>query len=165
MRALVVACFSILALGDRVMAQAVPADVDHALVFELGAESDLSTAEGLHTGGTFAIEVTPIENWLELEFGVSVIPHPGGVEIPVDVLFKKPWRISRTVEFMAGVGPELIYSTVAHTTYWGLSVVGDLMVWPSKNVGWYLEPGLERTFEPGKHQTGFAMAAGLIVGR
>ncbi|HUK34439.1 MAG TPA: hypothetical protein VLV86_11035 [Vicinamibacterales bacterium] len=96
---------------------------------------------------------------------MSVVPHSGGAEIPVDLLFKKPWRISRTVEFMAGVGPEAIHSTADRRTFLGVSAIGDLMVWPTRNVGWYLEPGLERTFEPGAHQTGFALAAGLIVGR
>jgi hypothetical protein len=158
---------SVLLVGlvGRAAAQDGPPDVDHAIVFELGAEGDWSHADGLHMGGTFAFEVTPIEHWLELEFGVSVIHHPVGVEIPVDLLFKKPWRLSRTVEFMAGVGPELIRSTVEHRTFWGLSAVGDLMVWPRQNVGWYLEPGIERTFERGAHETGFAMAAGLILGR
>lgn len=156
---------TLLALAGRVAAQDARADVDHAIVFELGAEGDWSKAEALHTGGTFAFEVTPIEHWLELEVGVSAIPHPGGVEIPVDLLFKKPWRISRRVEFMAGVGPEVIHSTVGPRTFWGLSGVGDLMVWPRQNVGWYLEPGIERTFRPGAHETGLAMAAGLILGR
>jgi hypothetical protein len=158
-------CVALLTLAGPAVAQEAPPDVDHAIVFELGAEGDWSKADGFHPGGTFAFEVTPIENWLELEFGVSVIPHRGGAEIPVDVLFKKPWRISRTVEFMVGVGPELIHSTVDHQTFWGLTAVGDLMVWPKPNVGWYLEPGIERTFAPGAHETGFAMAAGLIIGR
>ena len=155
----------LLALAGRTTAQDVRPDVDHAVVFEIGAETDWSRSEGAHTGGTFAFEVTPIEHWLELEFGVSVIPHPGGVEVPVDVLFKKPWRISRTVEFMAGVGPELIHSTAERRTFWGLSAIGDLMMWPSRNVGWYLEPGIERSFVPGAHSTGFVMAAGVIIGR
>jgi hypothetical protein len=158
-------CVALFAVAARAAAQEVPSDVDHAIVFEAGAEADWSKADGFHPGATFAFEVTPIEHWLELEFGVSAIPHPGGVEIPVDVLFKKPWRISRTVEFMVGVGPELIHSTADHQTFWGLSAVGDLMVWPSRNVGWYLEPGIERTFERGAHETGLAMAAGLIIGR
>jgi hypothetical protein len=140
-------------------------EVDHAIVFEVGMENDWSKVDGLHFGGTFAFEVTPIEHWLELEVGASVIPRSGGVEIPVDVLFKKPWRISRSVEFMAGIGPELIYSTMEHRTSLGLSAVGDLMVWPRPNIGWYLEPGIERTFARGAHQTGLAMAAGLIIGR
>jgi hypothetical protein len=151
--------------AGRAAAQTPVPDVDHAIVFEFGAEIDWSKAGGGHGGGTVAFEVTPIEHWLELEVGVSVIRHPGGLEIPVDVLFKKPWRISRTVEFMAGVGPELIHSTVEHQTFWGLSAVGDLMVWPWHNVGWYLEPGIERTFQRGQHQTGLGMAVGLIVGR
>ena len=153
------------ALVRTATAQDARPDVDHAIVFEIGAEGDWSKAEGLHTGGTFAFEVTPIEHWLELEFGVSVIPHPGGVEIPIDLLFKKPWRLSRTVEFMVGVGPELIHSTADHQTFVGLSAVGDLMVWPRQNVGWYVEPAIERTFAPGAHQTGFAVAVGLILGR
>jgi hypothetical protein len=141
------------------------ADVDHAVVFELGWEGDWSKTESLHQGGTFAFEVTPIEHWLELECGVSAIHEAAGAEIPIDFLLKKPWRISRTVEFMAGVGPELIHSTAEHQTFWGASGVADLMVWPRQNVGWYLEPGVERTFQPGNHQTGLAMAAGLILGR
>ena len=165
MRLVGLTCLALAIFLGRVTAQDLPPDVDHAIVFEVGAEGDWSKAEGFHTGGTFAFEVTPIEHWLELEFGVSVIPHPGGVEVPLDVLFKKPWRISRSVEFMVGVGPELIHSTAEHRTFWGLSVVGDLMVWPSKNVGWYLEPGIERSFAPGAHATGFAMAAGVIIGR
>ncbi len=140
-------------------------DVDHAVVFELGWEGDWSNGEGWHHGGTVAVEVTPIEHWLELEFGVSALRQPSGTEIPIDLLFKKPWRISRRVEFMAGIGPELVHSTADHDTWWGLSAVADLMVWPSKSVGWYLEPGWERAFQHGSHQDGLAVAAGLIIGR
>ncbi len=142
-----------------------PEDVDHAVVFELGWEGDWSNGEVWRHGGTLAMEVTPIEHWLELEFGVSVLRATSGAEIPIDLLFKKPWRISHRVEFMAGVGPELVYSTVDHDALWGLSVVADLMVWPSKSVGWYLEPGWERTFQHSTHQDGLAVAAGLIIGR
>jgi len=164
-RSIGLACATLLVLAGRVAAQDALPDVDHAIVFEIGAEGDWSNVDRFHAGGTFAFEVTPIEHWVELEFGVSLIPHPGGTEIPVDLLVKKPWRISRAVEFMAGIGPELIHSTTEHQTFWGLSAVGDLMVWPSENVGWYLEPAIERTFQTGQHQTGFAIAAGLILGR
>lgn len=152
-------------LTRQVFAQSpVAEDVDHVVVVELGWEGDWAHAEGWHHGGTIAFEVTPVEHWLELEFGVSVLHEPHGAEIPIDLLFKKPWRISRRVEFMAGVGPELIHATAEHDTVWGLSAVADLMVWPSTHVGWYLEPGVERTFHDGHHD-GFAMAAGLIFGR
>jgi len=139
--------------------------VDHAVVFELGWEGDWSRGDGFNNGGTVALETTPVENWLELEFGVSVIQAAGGVETPVDLLFKKPWRLSPAVEFMAGVGPEVVHSTAEHATFWGVSAIADLMVWPHKNVGWYVEPAVDRTFKSGAHENGFGIAAGLIIGR
>jgi hypothetical protein len=67
MRLIGLTCVALVALAGRVAAQDAPPDVDHAIVFEIGAEGDWSKAEGLHAGGTFAFEVTPIEHWLELE--------------------------------------------------------------------------------------------------
>jgi len=48
----------------------------------------------------------PIENWLELEAGVSPFCKRNSAEWDTDLLFKKPWTISRKTEFMLGVGPE-----------------------------------------------------------
>jgi hypothetical protein len=136
------------------------------VVFELGGAGDWSPAEGFHPGGTFAFEVTPIENWLELEIGVTAIRAASGTEIPVDVLFKKPWRFSPRFEFMIGLGPERIYATgPGQATFWGLSSVLDFMFWPRKNVGWYLEPGYELTFRDGAKHHGLAIAMGLLIGR
>jgi hypothetical protein len=143
-----------------------PEEGEHAIVFELGAAGDWSRAEGLHPGGTFAFEVTPIENWLELEFGVTAIRAGTSTEIPVDVLFKKPWQFSRAFEFMIGVGPEIVHATgPAHGTFWGLEGVLDFMFWPRKNVGWYVEPGYEMTMRDGVRHHGLGIAAGLLVGR
>lgn len=47
----------------------------------------------------------------------------------------------------------------------GLSAVADVMFWPRKDVGWYLEPGFENDFVHGRSRRGFAMAAGLVIGR
>lgn len=114
---------AVLLFAGRATAQEMPADLDHVIVFEFGAEGDW-----VESGGA---------------------PHRRHIRVRGD----------------AGVGPELIHSTAEHRTFWGLSAVGDLMVWPKENVGWYLEPGLERTFEPSAHRTGMAMAVGIIVGR
>src|SRR5580700_2329749 len=83
----------------------VPAavDEDHAVVLEIGGVADWEPAErAVHGGGTFAFEVTPIENRLELEIGIAAVRADGGIEMPVDVLFKKPWRFSPKFEFMIG---------------------------------------------------------------
>src|SRR5438445_2564785 len=77
--------------------------------------------------------------------GVSVTPAgprsiaPVPTEMPVDVLYKKPWRFSPRFEFMIGADPEMIHeSGPDHGTFWGISSVLDFMFWPKKNAGWYL---------------------------
>jgi hypothetical protein len=145
----------------------VAGESDHTITFELGWAADWSRQEGTRAaGGTFAFEVTPIEHWLELEVGATAIHAPANVEASLDVLFKKPWRVSPRFEFMIGVGPELIHETRAGGgTHWGLSAVADLMFWPRRNVGWYLEPGYEAGFQNGATRHGLAVAAGLLIGR
>jgi hypothetical protein len=139
---------------------------DHAIVFELGAAGDWSRSEPLRPGGTFAVEVTPIENWLELETGVTVIRADHSTETSIDLLFKKPWRVSRTFEFMAGAGPEIVHATgTGGATFGGLSAVADFMIWPRTNVGWYVEPGYELTFRNGGRHHGLGIAAGVLIGR
>jgi hypothetical protein len=168
MTGLAVAAFTVAAAAVA-SAQTPPpaaADDDHAIVFELGAAADWSPTEGSHPGATVAFEVTPIERWLEVEVGFTTIHDAGGTEMPIDVLFKKPWRFSPRFEFMVGLGPELIHTTGSRdATYWGLSSVLDFMFWPTKNVGWYLEPGYELTRPGGVSHHGAGMSAGLLLGR
>jgi hypothetical protein len=142
-------------------------DEDHALVLEIGAVVDWERTEGaLHSGATFAFEITPIENKLELEIGISALPSDGGVEMPIDVLFKKPWRFSPQFEFMIGAGPEMVHAFGPdHGTFWGVEAVLDFMFWPRKNIGWYLEPGYEITFRDGTPRHGVGISGGLLIGR
>jgi hypothetical protein len=142
-------------------------DEDHSIIYELGWAGSYSRAEGIHArGATFAFEVTPIPDRLELECGVTAIRASGATETSVDLLFKKPWSLSRHIEFMIGLGPEIIHATGAEAgTFWGISAVVDFMFWPSKNVGWYLEPGYDATFRNGVMRHGFAMTGGLLIGR
>jgi len=139
---------------------------DHAVVYELGVAGEWERASAIHTGGTLAFEVTPIEHWLELEVGVAAIKTDDGVEMPVDLLFKKPWRLSRQVEFMVGVGPELVHAFGSNAgTFLGLEGVVDVMFWRRKNLGWYVEPGYEMTFRGGTQHGGVGIAVGLLIGR
>jgi hypothetical protein len=153
--------------GAQAPIPAPAVDADHAIVYEIGWAGDYAHAEGFQAkGATFAFEVTPIKDRLELEAGLTAIRANGVTETSVDLLFKKPWSFSKTVEFMAGVGPELIHATGADAgTFWGLSAVADFMFWPRKNVGWYLEPGYEADFRLGATRQGLAIAGGLILGR
>ena len=144
-----------------------PAPVsDHALVLEIGGIFGRSLTDRTSSGGpSIAVEVTPIEEWLELEGGLAVLSTGRRHEIAFDLLFKKPWRVSRTLEFMAGIGPELSLHTGSgtHETTMGTEVVLDFMFWPRANVGWYLEPTYG--FTGGRNgERSAGLTAGLLIG-
>ena len=143
----------------------LPRDDDHAVVLEIGvaAAHTLGERSG-HWGATVAAEVTPLENWLELEFGVTAIEVDDGTELSSDFLFKKPWRLSSRAEFMAGVGPELVHTSGADPgTFLGGEAVLDFMYWPRKNVGWYVEPSYDLVSRHGVAR-GLGISAGLLIG-
>jgi len=90
---------------------------ESAAVLELGgagAWNLKNAASGF--GPTVAVEVTPIEHWLELEAGVTPLFSRHSTEWSADLLFKKPWRLSRKIEFMAGAGPEWIHTRESGTS-------------------------------------------------
>jgi len=76
-------------------------------VLEVGAVTSWNIAGGAAIfAPNLAAECTPIENWLELEAGVSPFFTGNSTEWDTDLLFKKPWSIFGKVEFMIGVGPQ-----------------------------------------------------------
>jgi hypothetical protein len=163
----------VLLLGSPARAQSAAApsttanEEGRSIVFEAGWAAEAAKGEGFQArGATFAFEVTPVEDRLEIECGLDAIRTHGSTETSVDVLFKKPWTLSKTVEFMAGVGPELIHASGPDgATFWGLSAAADFMFWPKARTGWYLEPAYEVDFRGGTTRQGLSMAAGLIIAR
>jgi hypothetical protein len=142
------------------------ADKDPAAVVELGGAPDWILNGGSTFGPTAAVEVTPIENWLELEMGVTAAFGHHSTEWDTDLLFKKPWTLSRKVEFMFGLGPEWVHSKVYGVTTNSLAgeVVLDFMFWPAAKhrLGWYLEPGYEYNFGRG-HERSAGISGGLLI--
>jgi hypothetical protein len=120
------------------------AEKEPAAILELGAAASRSLSGGGSAGGpSLAVEVTPIKEWLELEVGVTPLFSARAAEWDTDLLFKKPWTLSRKAEFMAGIGPEWV-----HTRHAGAGVNAlageaalDFMFWPTRRrkFGWYLE--------------------------
>lgn len=142
-------------------------DKDPIAIVELGAATSWNFSGGAATfAPNLAAEVTPIENWLELEAGTTPLFTRHSVEWDTDLLFKKPWTLSRKVEFMFGVGPEWIHTAEygVTTNSLGGEVVLDFMFWPSKKhrFGWYLEPGYEYNFGRG-HERSVGISGGLLI--
>src|ERR1700730_9497841 len=82
-------------------------DREHALVLKMGPAGEWPSHERGNFGGTFAIEKSIIENWLEIEAGVTMLGTNGHNQLSGDIIFKKPFRISPNFEFMIGVGPSI----------------------------------------------------------
>lgn len=136
-------------------------------ILELGGSVERSfDGSGWSSGPTVAAEVTPIENWLELEAGVTPNFSSHAKEWDTDLLFKKPWTLSKKAEIMAGVGPEWVHTRQAGTTT--NSIAGeaalDLMFWPAARhrFGWYLEPAFDYNFGRG-HERSLGVSGGLLI--
>ena len=143
-------------------------DEEPPAVLELGGAAARSFAESQSSfGPTIAVEITPIENWLELETGVTPLFRRHSTEWSVDLLFKKPWTLSDKKEFMLGVGPEWIHTNAYRVKMdsVALEVVSDFMFWSSKKhrFGWYVEPSYEYKFGPG-HEQSLAITGGVLIG-
>jgi len=142
-------------------------DKEPAAVLEIGAAPERSLKGGGSSfGPTVAVEVSPIENWLEIEAGVTPLFARHSTEWDTDLLFKKPWTLSHKAEFMFGVGPEWIhtrgYNVVTNSV--GGEVALDFMFWPSgkHRLGWYLEPTYGYDFGRG-HDQSASIGGGLLI--
>jgi hypothetical protein len=137
-------------------------------ILELGASSNWNLDGGAATfAPTLAAECTPIENWLEVEAGVSPFFARNSTEWDTDFLFKKPWDISSKAEFMLGAGPQWSHLRQNGRTRDSFSaeLAGDFMFWPTgkHRFGWFLEPAYDYSFAGG-HTQSIGMSAGLLIG-
>jgi hypothetical protein len=159
-------CLSLLAYGQTSSGWSpghstdAPEEKDPAAILEIGASTSWNVTGGAATfAPNFAVETTPIENWLEVEAGVSPYYTHNATEWDTDLLFKKPWTLSPGAEFMMGIGPEWVYLKQNGLKQNGLKqnglrqngrttnsiageVAGDFMFWPAHKhrFGWFLEP-------------------------
>ena len=116
---------------------------EEAPVVEIGALSEWPTNGGAaNAGGAVGFEATVIQDWLEIELGAAALGTSGHTEFSGDLIFKKPFHLSPTTDFMLGIGP-MIRKTlsgpdqgIAH----GAEVDFDFMFWPRKELGWYVQP-------------------------
>lgn len=148
-------------------AQSVEKENEHAVIELGGAAFRNVTGDGASSfGPTVAVEVTPIKNWLELEFGTTALFRRHSTEWGTDLLFKKPWDLSKKVEFMLGIGPEWDHAKQFGITTNSVSGEGvaDFMFWPSAKhrFGWYVEPTYDYSFARG-HEQSLGLTGGLLI--
>lgn len=140
---------------------------EHTIIFGVGGTAELELGEGsLHPGGNVMVEWDAIENWLELEVSTSVLAAEKGIEVPIDLIVKKPFRVTRNFEFMIGIGPELVhvFTPTTKATYFGGALALDFMYWPSCHVGLWIEPSYDFTLRNGGVSHGLGSTGGLLIG-
>jgi hypothetical protein len=156
----------VLAEGGTAHEQPADDNTEHTIILGVGGAGELELADGsLHPGANVMVEWDAIENWLELEVGASVLTTSHGVEVPVDLLVKKPFKLTRWAEFMVGVGPEVVQVTGGNRgTDFGGEVALDFMFWPwGRRVGLWVEPEYDVIFHNGA-TSGLGSTGGVLLG-
>ena len=143
------------------------ADDEPLAIGEIGGAMNWNIKGFAPSGGpTVAVEFTPVKEWLEIEFGATESYSKGASQLSFDLLFKKPFTISETLEFMAGVGPEFTFlrSNGRTINVWGGEFALDFMYWPfkSRKFGFYAEPAYDYSFSAGNEQS-IGISGGLLV--
>ena len=135
-------------------------------IIELGGAGQWGLKGGASYGPNFGAEITPIPEILELEADVTPFFSHGQIEWDSDFLFKKPFDLSDSLEFMAGVGPEWerMLSRGRTDNAVGGEAALDFMYWPTPDhrFGWYLEPTYNYSFGTG-HEQSLSLSAGLLI--
>ena len=141
-------------------------DLERSFVVGAGPAVETELPSGkTHAGTNVFVEYNAIQDWLELELGVSVLPQGGGAEVSTDFLFKKPFKLTDNLEVMPGIGPEMVraFHSPDSGTFAAGETVADFMYWPSQHVGLWMEPSYDFVFRDGVAH-GIGTTGGLIFG-
>jgi hypothetical protein len=165
MRTTMVALISVLLIPATGFAQSD--EKEPVAIVEIGGAGEWVLTHGTPGyGPSVAIEVTPIKERLEIEAGVTPFFSRGQTEWDSDLLFKKPYTLSKTVEFMFGAGPEWAHTIAGGQIANSVAAEGalDFMFWPwpKRRFGWYAEPSYGYSFAGG-HQQSVSLTVGLLI--
>jgi hypothetical protein len=112
---------------------ALAEDKEPSAIIQIGAAAEWSLqGGGSGFGPSVAVETTVIRNWFEIEAGVTPLFGGGQTQWSTDLLFKKPWTLSRTVKFEVGVAPAWLHTAVGgkNTDSLGGEAVAEFLFWP-----------------------------------
>ena len=140
---------------------------ESSVVVELagGGEWDVHGGAGAY-GPNLALEFEVIEHWLEIETGVARRFERGESEVEFELIFKKPFELSESLEFLIGAGPVWVHHAEESPKD---SIAGEAIVelvywpWDDHKVGFFVEPSYSYNFGEG-HEKTVGVTAGLHIG-
>ncbi|HYA66993.1 MAG TPA: hypothetical protein VEE84_09895, partial [Burkholderiaceae bacterium] len=134
-------------------------------ILEIGATNDwtVRNGSGANAGASIGYEVPVIEEWLNIEVGGEVLGTSGTTELSADLIFKVPFRLSETMEFLVGAGPKVkkTLNGPDQGTYSGAEVNCEMMFWPRQHLGWYVEPAWSLVSRTGEQAVG--VTVGVLI--
>ena len=136
-------------------------DKEPTAIVAIGGTTEWGLPGATSFGPSVSVEFTPIRNWLEIEIGAATLFRRGVTEFETDIIFKKPFTLSDTVELMVGAGPAWSY-TRDEGTKWGATFALDLMVWPwpERKFGWFVEPAYTINQD---NEKSLSVSVGLLI--
>ena len=145
------------------MARAEDKEREPFAILEIGGAGEWGLREGSRSfGPSIAAEFDVIKEWLEIEAGFTPLFSKNYSEWSTDLLFKKPFTLSKTVEFMVGAGPEWTYTNGGGKIAAEFALDFMFWPWPDRKFGWFLEPTYSYSFSRG-HDQSLAVSIGLLV--
>jgi len=146
--------------------QAHPDHDKGSIHLEMGpaSERELKTKSTSY-GATIAIAKPVLDDWLEIELGLTQLVSSGRRQTGVGLIFKKPFQLSQSVELLVGIGPQITRKLDGpdRAASLGIECTLDLMYWVTERVGWYVEPtyGFGTGSRSGERSLGGS--AGLLI--
>jgi hypothetical protein len=137
-------------------------DKEPTAIIAIGAAGEWGLPGPTSFGPSVSVEFTAIKDSLEIEIGGASLFRRGIKEYEADLIFKKPFTLSNTVELMVGAGPSVSYTTAGEGAKWGATFALDFMFWPwpERKLGWFVEPTY--TMSQGNEKS-LAVSVGLLV--
>ncbi len=137
---------------------------ESTVVLVVGGGGEWGVNGGSAYGPNVAMEFTVIEHMLEIETGVSPRFEHGEGEVEFELIFKKPFDLTESLEMVLGAGPVWV-----HRRHEQDSIAGEVSVtfvyWPQEEhkVGFFVEPSYTYDFG-GEHEEAIGAKAGLYIG-
>jgi hypothetical protein len=136
-------------------------DKEPIAIVGIGGAAEWGIPGATSVGPSVSVEFNVIKDWLEVEVGTARMFSHNSRSWDTDFVFKKPFTLSKTVEFMVGAGPAWSYSR-DDGSKWGATAALDFMIWPEpdRKFGWFVEPTY--TVLKGNEKT-LAVSVGVLI--
>lgn len=122
---------------------------------------------GNNYGTSIGVEFIAIKDQLEIEISTTYLGSNHPRQLSQEILFKIPFDLTPSLEFDLGVGPQfgrLFDNQNGASNQIGASFAAELMYWPTKKFGYYINPEFGFGLGSSSGERSFGLSVGVLVG-